>query len=135
MKPSLRLTQNKSRTLRIVLPILILILAVLGAQILIASRPGVPKSARGVKPTFVEVITAHLQDERAVVTAFGTVQAHQRLTVQPEVSGRVVQLNPDLVIGGVISERAALLQIDPRDYRFAVDEERAAFVQLPVRIK
>ena len=128
-------TEQKSKALRIVLPILILILAVLGAQILIASRPSVPKTSRGNTATFVEVLTAHLQDERAVITAFGTVQAHQQITVQPEVGGLVVQQNPDLVKGGIIPEGVALLQIDPRDYQFAVDEERASLAKAEFDLK
>ncbi|MDA1305238.1 MAG: efflux RND transporter periplasmic adaptor subunit [Nitrospirae bacterium] len=126
--PTLR-PEQQSNVFRIVLPILIVILAVLGAQILIASRPSVPKASRGDKTTFVEVLTTHLQDERAVITAFGTVQAHQQITVQPEVSGLVMQQNPALVKGGIISEGVALLQIDPRNYQFAVDEEKSSLAK------
>ncbi len=128
-------TEQKSKALRLILPILIVILAVLGAQILIANRPSAPKASLGDKATFVEVLTAHRQDERAVITAFGTVQAHRQITVQPEVSGVVVQQNPDLVKGGIIHEGVALLQIDPRDYRFAVDEERAALAKAEFDLK
>ena len=124
-----------SKALRVILPIAILILAVLGAQLLISSRPTVPKTSREVKPTFVEVLTAQVQDERAVITAFGTIQAHQRLMVQPEVTGRVVQLNPNVVIGGIVRRGDALMQIDPRDYRFAVDEERAALAKAEFDLK
>jgi len=124
-----------SKVFRIVLPILIVILAVLGAQILVASRPSVPKASRRDTATFVEVITAHWQDERAIITAFGTVQAHQQITVQPEVSGLVVQQNPDLVKGGIISEGVALLQIDPRDYQFALDEEKSSLAKAEFDLK
>lgn len=126
--PTLR-PEQRSKVFRIVLPILIVILAVLGAQLLIASRPSVPKVSQGDTTTFVEVLTAHLQDERAVITAFGTVQAHQQITVQPEVSGLVMQQNPALVKGGIISEGVALLQIDPRNYQFAVDEEKSSLAK------
>ena len=121
--------------LRIGLPLLIVGLAVVGAQILIATRPGVPKAARDVKPTFVEVLTARVQDEQAVITAYGTVQAHRQLIVQPEVGGRVVQLNPDVVIGGILEEGEALLRIDPRDYRFALDEQRASLAKAEFDLK
>lgn len=127
--------EQKSKALRIFLPILILILAVLGAQILIASRPSVPKTSREKTATFVEVLTAHLQDERVVITAFGTVQVHQQIIVQPEVSGLVVQQNPNLVKGGIIPKGVALVQIDPRDYQFAVDEQRASLAKAEFDLK
>ena len=127
--------EAKARMLRIGLPLLILGLAVVGAQLLILSRPPVPKADRTLKPTLVEVLTARMQDERAVITAYGTVQAHRRLIVQPEVGGRVVQLNPELVIGGLLETGEALLRIDPRDYQFAVDEQRASLAEAEFDLK
>ena len=124
-----------SRMWRIVLPLLIVGLAVLVAQMLIASRPNVPKVSREAKPTFVEVLTVHVQNERAILTAYGTVRAHRLLTVQPEVGGRVVRLNPNVVIGGTLKQGAALLQIDPRDYQFAMDEQRASLAKAEFDVK
>ena len=126
---------TKATLLRIGLPLLILGLAVVGAQFLILSRPPVPKADRTLKPTLVNVLTVRMQDEQAVVTAYGTVQAHRRLIVQPEVGGRVVQLNPGLVIGGILEQDEALLRIDPRDYQFAVDEQRASLAEAEFDLK
>lgn len=126
---------TKATLLRIGLPLLILGLAVVGAQLLILSRPPVPKADRTIKPTLVDVLTVRTQDERAVITAYGTVQAHRRLIVQPEVGGRVVQLNPELVIGGILEQDESLLRIDPRDYQFAVDEQRASLAEAEFDLK
>lgn len=126
---------TKATLLRIGLPLLILGLAVVGAQLLILSRPPVPKADRTIKPTLVNVLTVRMQDERAVITAYGTVQAHRRLIVQPEVGGRVVQLNPELVIGGILEQDESLLRIDPRDYQFAVDEQRASLAEAEFDLK
>lgn len=121
--------------LRVGLPLLIIGVAVVGAQVLILNRPPVPKADRTLKPTLVEVTTARTRDERAVVTAYGTVQAHRQLIVHPEVGGRVVRLNPKLVIGGILEKDEALLRIDPRDYQFAVDEERASLAEAEFDLK
>ena len=129
MTESQQTARSSSAMRRIVLPLLIVGLAVLGAQMLISSRPNVPKISREAKPTFVEVLTARMQDEQAILTAYGTVRAHRQLTVQPEVGGRVVRLNPNVVIGGTLKKEAVLLQIDPRDYQFAVDEQRASLAK------
>ncbi len=135
MTGSRRAMRLRSIMRRIVLPILIVGLAALGAQMLMASRPNVPKLLRVVKPTFVEVITAHKRDERAMLTAYGTVHAHRRLTVQPEVSGRVVKLHPNVVIGGRLKEGTPLLRIDPRDYQLAVNEQRASLAKAEFDVK
>ena len=126
---------KKSKILRIVLPLLIIGLAVLGAQGLMILGPTVPKVSKKVKPTFVEVLTARVRDEQTVIAAYGTVQGHQRLIVQPEISGRVVKLNPRLVIGETLNNGAALLQIDPRDYQIAVNEQRASLAKAEFDLK
>ena len=126
---------KSSKILKVVLPLLIIGLALLGAEMLMVLGPTVPKTVREVKPTFVEVLTARARDERAVIVAYGTVQVHQRLVVKPEISGRVVKLNPRLVIGETLDKGAALLQIDPRDYRVAVDEQRAALAKAEFDLK
>lgn len=120
---------NKSKILKVGLPLVVIGLALLAAEALLFFGPTVPKTTREVKPTFVEVLTARVQDEPTVIVAYGTVQVHQRLSVQPEISGRVVQLNPRLVIGETLDQGAALLQIDPRDYQVAVNEQRAALAK------
>ena len=120
---------TSSKILKVVLPLLIIGAALLAAQALLFFGPAVPKTEREVKPTFVEVLTARVRDERAAIVAYGTVQVHQRLIVQPEISGRVVKLNPRLVIGETLDQGAALLQIDPRDYRVAVNEQRASLAK------
>ncbi len=126
---------NKSKILKVVLPLLVIGLALLAAQALLFLGPTVPKTVKEVKPTFVEVLPARVRDERAVIAVYGTVQQHQRLTVNPEVSGRVVKLNPRLVLGETLPAGAALLQIDPRDYRAAVDEQRAALAKAEFDLK
>lgn len=135
MTDSVDSVDKKSKILRIVLPVLIIGLAILGAQALMLLGPTVPKASREVKPTFVEVLTARVQDEQTVIAAYGTVQGHQRLIVQPEISGRVVKLNPRLVIGETLSKGAVLLQIDPRDYLVAVDEQRASLAKAEFDLK
>lgn len=115
--------------MKVVLPLLIIGLALLAAQALLFLGPTVPKTVREVKPTFVEVLPARVQDEQAVIVAYGTVNVHQELIVKPEISGRVVKLNPRLVIGKTLNKDAALLQIDPRDYQVAVNEQRSALAK------
>lgn len=121
--------RKRSSILRVVIPLSIIAGAILGAQVLIANRPPVPKEAVDVKPAFVDVLTVQIQDEPAKIIAYGTVQAHQQLMLEPEVSGRIVRLNPKVVVGGALKAGEILLHIDARDYRMAVDEQRAAFAK------
>ena len=135
MTDSVESADKKSKIVTVVLPLVVIGAALLAAQALMFFGPAVPKTEREVKPTFVEVLTARTRNEQAVIVAYGTVQEHQRLIVKPEISGRVVKLNPRLVIGETLNKDAALLQIDPRDYQVAVDEQRAALAKAEFDLK
>lgn len=121
--------KRRSWVSRVTAPVGIIVFAMVGAQWLIESRPTVSKAELEVKATSVDVFTARVQDERATIVAYGSVTAHRELMVQPEVGGRVVKLNPDLVIGGVLGQGDVLLQIDPRDYQFAVNGQEASLAK------
>lgn len=112
--------------LQVVLPLVILAVAVLGAQALIATRPEVAKAPREVPATLVDVYT--VGDERAQVTVegFGTVRPAREVDLSPQVSGMVVEQNPRLVAGGYLEAGEMLLRIDPRDYELAVRGEEGA---------
>lgn len=72
----------------------------------------------------VSVVEATSSFAAPRVHAQGTVIPAREITVQPQVSGRIVERHPGLVDGGVVPKGATLLRIDPRDYEIAVEEAR-----------
>lgn len=127
--------EKRTGLFRVLLPVVILVLAIMGGQALVVTRPTVPKATPLETSTFVKVLTTHLQNERAIISAFGTVKAYQELTVQPEVNGRVVAHHPGLIAGGIIAKGTPLLRIDPRDFQAIVDEEKAALAKAEFDLK
>ena len=117
------------RLFQVLLPVLILGGGVIGARALIAARPEVKKAAQQASATVVEVITVRSEDRRAVISAFGTVRAHQELSVQPQVSGSVVEQHARLIKGGLLHAGDVLLRIDPRDYTYAVETQQGALAK------
>ena len=117
-------TPRRSRLVRFGLPLLILAGGVLGAQVMIASRPEVPKVAPQTTPTLVETVTVRAHDERAVIPAYGTVRAHRRLTVFPRVEGYVTAQHENLISGGLVGAGETLIDVDARDYELAVETAR-----------
>ena len=122
-------------TIRFVIPVTILLVGVFGLWLLIKHRPDVPKATRDVKATFVEVKTVHPQHYPVWITAYGSIQAHRTVVLQPQVSGRVIAQTEDLIAGGVVKERDELLKIDPSDYRTAVEEAIAAVTKSEFDLK
>lgn len=117
------------RLFQVLLPVLILGGGVIGARALIATRPEVKKVTQQASATVVEVITVQSEDTQAVISAFGTVRAHQELSVQPQVSGSVVEQHAKLIKGGLLHAGEVLVRIDPRDYAYAVETQQGALAK------
>lgn len=116
------------KTLRIVLRILLPALAIFGgvmvAKKLIANRPmaGVkPPAAVGV---LVETAAITASTRTTVVRGYGNVGPAREVTLQPQVSGRVLEVNPELVPGGRVAEGALLVRIESSDYDLQVAQAR-----------
>ena len=112
-----------------VLPFLLLGLGALSALILFFARASVPKTQRLVQGPIVEVVSPALESYKPKIEAYGTIIPKQSLQIRPQVSGHITYLNSKVVNGGVLDAGEILFQIDPRDYEFALEQERAALAQ------
>lgn len=112
--------------LKIVLPLLVLAAGVLAARHLMTTKPPVKKKDVPETSMPVEVVSVMPSKQLVSVRAKGTVVAARTVVVMPEVSGRLVELHPQLVKGGRVSAGDRLVRIDARDYELAVAQQRAA---------
>ncbi|MCY4565570.1 MAG: efflux RND transporter periplasmic adaptor subunit, partial [Gammaproteobacteria bacterium] len=93
---------------------------------LMATRPQLDPSEYKPVPQSVRVLHAKPGAERMVVHSQGTVSPRTEAELVPEISGNVLWTSPNLVAGGFFEEGERLLRIDDRDYRYAVEQARAA---------
>lgn len=108
------------------LALAVLAAGLLGAYALFASRPRAERTQPAPPVPLVRVATAEPVSYRVTVAAMGTVVPAREVALFPEVPGRIVELSPRLIPGGVFREGETLLRIDPRDYRIAVKQQEAA---------
>lgn len=80
-------------------------------------------SERIEAPTLVEATRLVPSDNTFTVRAPGRLQPRQELTLVGEVQGKIIEINPDLTLGGRIDEGDIVLRIDPGD--FTADQSRA----------
>ena len=111
---------------RILLPLAVLGLGIIGAAGMIAARPKVQTRPPEVPKPVVRVIQVHPQDIQLSVRTQGSVAPRTESDLVPEVSGRVVWISPSLAVGGFFEKDDLLLRIDPRDYQVALDSAEAA---------
>ena len=129
-------TESKNRGVtRIVLPLLILAAGVVVMVILVKTRPE-PGRKEVEKPrTWVTVVTPEATPRRATVQGMGTVTASRTVVVQPEVGGRVVEVHPELVPGGRVEAGEVITRIDDRDYRIAIEQQKANLARAQFELK
>jgi RND family efflux transporter MFP subunit len=120
--------------LRIVLPVLVLAVAVIGALAMIRSKPEVETRRPVVLPPLVRAADVTVQDLQLTVKSQGTVAPRTESQLVPEVSGRVIWVDPGFATGGFFEEGDELLKIDPVDFRQAVVRARADVAQKRLRL-
>jgi RND family efflux transporter MFP subunit len=110
--------------LRIFLPLVAIGLGIFVARKLIASRPISGKKPPASVGVLVETAGVVASTRATVVRGYGTVGPAREVTLQPQVSGRVLEVNPELVPGGRIAEGALLVRIESSDYDLQVAQAR-----------
>jgi RND family efflux transporter MFP subunit len=113
------------KSLKFILPFVVLIVAAIGAAALIKMRPRPQTRVPEIRPPLVRVQPVRGEDLRMTVHSQGTVVPRTESALVPEISGRVVTVSPSLVAGGFFETGDVLLTIDPRDYELAVIRARA----------
>ena len=124
----------RSKFLRIVLPLVVLAAGIIGMRLLLhARKPPTPTAPPHLGP-LVEVVTVHAADHRVTVHATGTIEPARAVAITPEVSGRVVEVAPNLVAGGIFRDGDLLFAIEATDYRLAVEQAKAQLAKTQVEL-
>jgi RND family efflux transporter MFP subunit len=123
------------RTLKILLPFLVVAAGALAALLMILNREVVEPEAFTKPLPLVEVTSLHRQDHQFMIRAQGTVTAPTEISLVAEVAGRVVQVAPVFVNGGFFEADEVLLQIDTRDYEVALAQAKARLAEAEVRLQ
>lgn len=113
------------KTLKWALPLLVIGGAFVVSSIIKNSRPETPVNTVEKSLPSVWVIVAQKTSFQPIIQAQGTVRAKRQIELVPEVSGKIIQVSPVFAEGGFFKAGEILLEIDPRDYEFAVSRSRA----------
>ncbi len=84
-----------------------------------------PRQAAPVTEQVVSIVTPIPAPYRPSVRLNGVIEARTITSIIPQVSGRVVNVSPQFRSGASVSKGEILFQIDPADYRLAVERTLA----------
>lgn len=119
---------------KILYPIIILVIGVLGAFGLVASRESVAIAPPKAPPPLVRVQAVTLTNTQLIVSAQGTVAPRTESTLVAQVPGQIISVSPAFVNGGFFEKGDVLLSIDPRDYEVAVSQAKVQVAQAKLRL-
>jgi RND family efflux transporter MFP subunit len=105
------------------------------AKRFIDAKPKAGRTASWTRPALVETTALVPVSRRALVEAYGTVVAAQQLTVTAEVAGKVLEVHPNLVAGGVVRQGEPLVELDARDYALQVSARSAEIANAKLTIQ
>lgn len=117
------------------LAILVLILGIAGAGLLASTRKIPQRKERPFLGPLVETVAVQPADNLITIQGTGEAYARNMTTVVPQVSGKIVEVSPNLVGGGHFTSGEVLLKIDPRDYELAVESAEAAVIRAEVQLE
>lgn len=115
--------------LRRLTPVFILILAIVAAQMLIATKESPEQKAETIPLPIVDVQTIAQQTVSLDLPSYGVVEPKFKTQLVTEVKGRLLTLSDQFVAGGVVRKGDMLAQLEPSDYEADLIQAQATLAQ------
>lgn len=112
--------------MRIIIVAVIIASGVSVAVFLNKTAPKAQKVAPVKRAYLVRTLTAAQAQAQVAIPCFGQVVAAHSVSLQSQVSGQVVAINPQFDIGARLAAGSELVQIEARDYQLEVARQQAA---------
>lgn len=126
--------KQSPRRLQRILALGILVMGILFMFVLVKLRRPPKRAEQERLSPLVKVKQLNIGDIQMVIRGFGTISPKVEVEIVPQVSGKVVWVNPRLKAGGFIAAGEQILQIDPRDYELAVQQAEAVVAEAQVKL-
>jgi len=110
---------------RIILPVAILVAGSLCAIYFLETKPKSKRQPPVRQGRLVEVLSIESSNIPIKINAMGTVIASQEVDLRPQVSGKIMELSPDLMRGGTFKKGRMLMKIEPDDYELLIQQRKS----------
>jgi len=123
-----------SGLIQLLLVVVIIIVGVLIAVVFIKYKKPPQRQEQTVLAPLVKVEHLDRRDIQMIIRGYGTVNPRLQVEIVPQVSGKVVWVNPQFKAGGFIRKAELIFKIDPRDYELSVRQANAAVAEAQVML-
>ena len=114
-----------NKALKVVLPILVIIGALVVSALLFLSRPKVERHPVEIKQPLVSVIPVYSKALSIPVSTRGTVTPGTEISLTSEVSGQVLSVSNHFANGGFFKKGETLIKVDDIEYQVNISRARA----------
>lgn len=96
-----------------------------------ATRSGATKESA----MLVNTVQVERDNFTPTISVMGTVMPSQDITLSPRVSGEITELSENFTPGGYVEQGEMLMQIDPADYRNALQQRKSELQQAQTNLE
>ncbi|MBO2676394.1 efflux RND transporter periplasmic adaptor subunit [Shewanella algae] len=121
--------KNMKTFFRRIAPLLIIVVAVLGAELLMMTKQEPEQKAKEIPLPVVDVTQVEQQTMSLNLPSYGTVTPKYKTQLVSEVQGRILSIAPAFVAGGVVHQGDELAVIEPSDYEADLMQAQATLAQ------
>ena len=122
------------RLLKILLPVGVFALGVGGFVYLSQTRATPQPTVPAPRIWPVDAIAVELADRQPVLELFGEIVAGRSADIRASVAGDIIRVSDSFRDGALVPEAQPLVDIDPFDYRAALDERTAELAEAEARL-
>ena len=134
MKAIKKNKKKPSGLIQLLLVVVIIAIGVVIAVVFIKLKKPPQRQEQIVLAPLVKVEPLDRRDIQMIVRGYGTVTPRLQVEIVPQVSGKVVWVNPQFRAGGFIRRGELILKIDPRDYELSLRQANAAVAEAQVML-
>jgi len=134
MKPIRENKKTPSGLIQMLLVVVVVIVGGLIAVVFIKLKKPPQRQEQTVLAPLVKVERLDRRDIQMIIRGYGTVNPRLQVEIVPQVSGKVVWVNPQFKAGGFIRRGELILKIDPRDYELSLRQANAAVAEAQVML-
>jgi len=117
------------KTKRAILPFLIIVVALALTFALVKTRKAPEPQETSYLGPLVEIAELVKSSRQVVVSGTGTVQPRYEVDITPQVKGRVSEISPHMVAGGIFRKGELLFAIEDVDYQLAISLAHSSLAQ------
>ncbi|MDA3832169.1 MAG: HlyD family efflux transporter periplasmic adaptor subunit [Spirochaetales bacterium] len=126
---------GKKHLLKIILPVIIIVIGIAAAFYLKNTGHKSKRQAPVRLAPLVQVKPLFPANHIVVLKAMGTVVPAIEVELKPQVTGEVIDINPDFIEGGLLKAGSLVLQIDTEDYKLALTQKEKALADASYSLK